>query len=411
MVTRLAHPEWVRRLNLFGDVVGDPHRIVSLDPDELLGLARVTTSCDDLGEGDWPGWEETYRRTLTAIDEEADLHVLGRVLTRGETLRVLSTWLRLQPIWTNRPELLAEPINSPLFVLGPPRSGTTILHELLARDPQLRAPLAWEALYPVPGVPAERRRELAECEQELWADIHPEFMTMHELASNLPCECHHLITYDFASPYWSMQNDSASFMEWQLAHRDTIRRGYRLHRRMLQTLQHGAPPRRWLLKSPYHLSMMTALFAEYPDALVVHTHRDPRKFVPSLVSILAALRFMRSDRVDIAALGPAMEVGYQMILGRVIAQREDGSIPNNRIVDAHFVDLMAGPVDALRRIYDQLQLDWPDGHDKTITAYLEAKPKTKHGEHLYTFEDNGLDEASVRTTFADYVKHYDISEE
>lgn len=411
MAAQLTHPEWVRRLNLFGDVVGDPQRMVGLDPDELLGLARAMTDCDDLGEDDWPGWEQTYRRTVTAIDHEADLHVLGRVLTRGETLRALATWLRLQRMWTERPEVLAEPVDAPLFVLGPPRSGTTILHELLALDPQLRAPLAWEALYPLPGTPAERRRELAECEQELWADIHPEFMTMHELASNLPCECHHLITYDFASPYWSMQHDSASFMKWQLEHLDTIGRGYRLHRRMLQTIQHGAEPRRWLLKSPYHLSMMPALFAEYPDALVIHTHRDPCKFVPSLVSILAALRFMRSDCVDITTLGPAMESGYQMILRKVIAQREDGSIPNDRIVDSHFVDLMADPVGTPRRIYDQFQLGWPDGHDETIRVYLEAKPKAKHGEHVYTFGAGGLDEASVRATFAEYVAHYGITEE
>ncbi|MCI0635235.1 MAG: sulfotransferase, partial [Actinobacteria bacterium] len=202
MSTQLTHPDWVRRLNLFGDVVGDPRRIVSLDPDELLGLARAMTGCDDLGEDDWPGWEETYRRTVTAIDAEADLHVLGRVLTRGETLRALATWLRLQRMWSERPEVLAEPIAAPVFVVGPPRSGTTILHELLALDPQLRAPLAWEALYPLRGMSAERRRELAECEQELWADIHPEFMTMHELASYLPCECHHFVMYDFASPYW-----------------------------------------------------------------------------------------------------------------------------------------------------------------------------------------------------------------
>ncbi len=408
---QLTHPEWVRRLNLFGDVVGDPRRIVNLDADELLGLARAMTNCDDLGEDEWPGWEETYRRTLTALDQEGDLHLLGRVLTRGEVLRVLATWLRLQRMWTSHPALSAEPIAAPLFVVGPPRSGTTILHELLALDPELRAPLGWEALHPLPDTPAERRRALAECEQELWADIHPEFMKMHELAADLPCECVHLTAYDFAAPYWSMLHDSASFMEWQLGHLETIPRGYRLHRRMLQTLQHGAKRRRWLLKSPYHLSMMPALYAEYPDALVIHTHRDPRKFIASLASILAALRFMRSDRVDVAALARAMMTTYQTLLEQVIAQRENGAIPNGRIVDSHFIALMADPVRALRRIYEKLELDWPNGHDEVITRYLDAKPKAKHGEHVYTLGDVGLDEASVRVTFADYLAHYGIAEE
>jgi len=188
----LEHPDWVRRINLFGDVVGDPTRIVDLDADALMALARSTTGFTDLGEADWPGWTDAYEQAVRAIDSEARLHVLGRVLTRGEVLKVLQTWLRLQDYWTARPILAAIPIDAPLFIVGPPRTGTTILLELLALDPQLRAPLAWEALHPLPVEGDEARRlQLSESEQEFWADIHPEFMTMHELASDLPCECVH----------------------------------------------------------------------------------------------------------------------------------------------------------------------------------------------------------------------------
>jgi hypothetical protein len=428
MVKELAHPEWVRRLNLFGDVVGDPQRIVGLDPDELLAIARASTGLTDTGEADWPGWEDTYRRLLTSIDTESELHLLGRVLTRGEVLRILRTWLRLQDAWARQPEILEVPIDAPLFVVGPPRSGTTILLELLALDPSLRTPLAWEALAPLPvttgnaATDRARRLELAECEQEFWSDIHPDFMTMHELASDLPCECVHFLSLDCAGPYWSMLYDTPAFTGWQLEHLETFDRVYRLHRRMLQTFQFGAAeprqfgaadgePRRWLLKSPGHLSTLPQVFAEYSDARVIHTHRDPRKFIASLVSLLAVLRFTRSDRVDVAALGPMMELTYQMFLEQVIAQRTDGTIPDERIVDSHFLDLMADPVDALRKLYEQLELAWPAGHDQVVTDYLAAKPKGKHGAHSYTFADVGLDEDHVRATFAEYVAHYGITEE
>jgi hypothetical protein len=412
-VKELVHPEWVRRLNLFGDAVGDPARIVGLGADELLAVACESTGLDDVGEADWPGWTDTYRRMVTSIDEESRLHLLGRVVTRGEILRILQTWLRLQREWQVRPAITTEAVEAPLFVVGPPRTGTTILLELLALDPQLRAPLAWEALYPLAASgDAARRRALSECEQELWADVHPEFMTMHELASDLPCECVHFLSYDFAGPYWSMLYDTPSFTGWQLEHLETLARVYRLHRRMLQTFQHESPgARRWLLKSPGHLSTLASLFAEYPDAKVIHTHRDPRKFIASLVSLLSVLRFMRSDHVDVAALGPTMELTYQMFLDQVIAQRSDGSVPDDRIVDAHFRDLMAEPVATLRRTYERLELSWPKGHDRVVTAYLEAKPKAKHGAHSYSFADVGLDEAHVRATFANYVAHYGITEE
>ncbi len=411
MAKQLMHPDWVRRLNLFGPAVGDPARLVGLDADELLETARHATGLDDLGEAAWPGWEATYRRFVGAVATESRLHALGRLVTRGEVLRVLQTWLRLQDAWTREPAIADEPITAPVFVVGPPRTGTTILLELLALDPQLRAPIAWEALYPLPRADG-RERELAECEQEFWADIQPEFATMHELASDLPCECVHFLAYDFAGPYWSMLYDTPSFTGWQLEHLDALERVYRLHRRMLQTFQHSsdAPARRWLLKSPAHISTLPQLFAEYPDARVVHTHRDPVRFLASLVSLLRVLRHMRSDTVD-PDLGPAMLFTYQMFLEQVIDQRQSGAVPDARIVDSHFVALMADPVGALRAIYEQIGLDWPAGHDAAIRGYLDAKPKGKSGEHRYSYEDVSLDAATVSETFTKYREHYGIEAE
>lgn len=411
----LEHPDWVRRINYFGDAVGDARRVVTLDPGELLATAEGATGLTEVGEQDWPGWSETYRRQVTSIDTDSNLHLLGRLLTRSEVLRVLQTWLRLQHAWGTSPAIGATEISEPVFVVGPPRTGTTILLELLALDPKLRAPIAYEALYPLSSSgTVERRLKLSQSEQELWSDIHPPFMTMHELASDLPCECVHFLMYDFSGPYWGMLYDTPSFTSWQLEHLDTLGRVYRLHRRMLQTFQHESPdqlPRQWLLKSPFHVSTLPALFAEYPDAWVIHTHRDPQKFLPSLVSILTAVRFMRSDAVDVAELGSVMELTYKMFLEGAIAAREGGLIPNERIVDSDFTELMADPVSALRRIYDRMQLDWPDDHDRAIKQYLQDKPKDKHGAHVYSLPDVGLDPDSVRRSFALYTSHYGITEE
>jgi hypothetical protein len=414
-VRKLEHPDWVRRLNYFGESVGDPRRIVSLDADELLDLAKSTTGLAELGEPEWEGWTETYMRQMKSIDDESNLHLLGRLLTRSEVLRVLQTWLQLQELWRRTPDIASTEIAAPVFVVGPPRTGTTILLELLALDPQLRAPLAYEALYPIGSARtvADRVR-LSESEQELWADVHPPFLAMHELASDLPCECVHFLMYDFSGPYWGMLYDAPSFTGWQLEHLETLSRVYRLHRRMLQTFQQQAPdpsPRRWLLKSPFHVSTLPALFAEYPDARVIHTHRDPQKFLASLVSILSAVRFMRSDAVDVATLANAMEFTYKMFLEGTIDARQQGAVPDERIVDSHFADLMADPVGALKTMYERLQLEWPSGHDRAIKAYLEAKPKDKHGAHAYTLSDVGLDADSVRRSFERYVSHYGIAAE
>jgi hypothetical protein len=152
------------------------------------------------------------------------------------------------------------------------------------------------------------------------------------------------------------------------------------------------------LKSPFHVSTLPALFAEYPDARVIHTHRDPRRFVASLVSLLSVLRFMRSETDQRVVLGPIMEMTYQLFLEQVIAQRSDGIVPDDQIVDTHFLELMSDPVAMLHRVYGRLGYDWPKGHDRAITAYLAAKPKAKHGAHTYSYGDLGLDEDHVRAT-------------
>jgi len=413
VLKKLEHPQWVRRLNLFGPSVGDPRHVVSLEADELVSLARTTTGLADFGDA---GWETAYRALMTSLDSEAQLHLLGRVLTRAEVLRVLQTKLRLQHALRLRPAILREPIAAPIFVLGPPRSGTTILLELLALDPQLRAPIAWEAHHPLPLLAdADRdiahRMELAESEQELWAEIDPAFLTMHELRHDLPCECVHFTQVDFAGPYWSMQYDAPSYMQWKLATPGLDARFYAGHRRFLQTLQHGGEPKPWLLKSPAHLSTLPALFAEYPDARVVHTHRDPTKFVGSVANLMCTLRFMRSDHVDVAQQGQVALGTFKYLLELGIELRKSGALPNKQIVDSHYLDLMKDPVSQLWQIYDRLGLAWPAGHDERVRTYLREKPKAKFGAHTYRYEELGLDASAVREQFEPYARHYGIRSE
>lgn len=405
-------PSWVRRLNLFGTAVGDPARVIPLDPDELLELARSATGLEDLGGG---ASLEAYRRRVQSIDQDAQAHVVGRLLARGEVLRVLQTRLRLEQHWKRHPAVLEEPIGRPLFVVGAPRTGTTIMLELLALDPGIRAPIAWEAHHPLPHSESEDDRalrlELAEAEQELWSDIQPELMTLHELRSDLPCECVHFMALDFGAGYWGMQYDTSGYDAWAAGQPEILPRTYRLHRRFLQTLQHGGPPRQWLLKTPGHLSSAEALFAEYPDALIVHTHRDPIQFVGSAASTISMLRWLRSDGVDPLVQGQLAHLGFAFMLDHVREARAAGTLPDAQFVDSHFQDLMADPVAAIRKIYEQFQMDWPRDHEERIGAYLRDKPKGKFGKHQYDLATYGIDPEAVRATYAAYTAHYGVSTE
>ena len=406
-----TRPDWLRRLNQFGPATGDPRHVVPLDPAEMLATARASTGLETLGGAHWL---ETYERRLRSVDEESQANLLGRLLARAETIRLLQTRLRLHEAWARTPAILEEPIERPIFVLGAPRTGTTILLELLALDPGLRAPLAWEAQHPIPhGVATdpEAARALAEAEHELWMDIQPELATLHEMRSDLPCECIHFMALDFGGPYWSMHYPGPKFSEWAATQPEILPRTYQLHRRFLQTLQHGHERRPWLLKSPGHLSTAPALFAEYPDAIVVHTHRDPQKFVASAASTTALLHWLRSDNVDPKIYGQLALGGFSFMLDQVMDLRKAGTLPDEQFVDSHYLDLIDDPVAAIRKIYALAELDWPTGHNERIRAYLRDKPKGKFGKHHYTFEEYGLDAQRVEETYARYVEHYGIARE
>ncbi len=394
-----TRPDWVRRINAMGDSVGGAANLIPLDGDALVRTATASTGgLADFGDfdGDWRG---RFDSLIVELEATGDLNALGRLMTRQELLRGLRTRLLLARARSERPEIAEETIAQPIVITGPPRSGTTILFELLALDPEARAPLAWEALHPLPfdGSSDEARRAMAECEQELWSDVQPEFASIHELRSDLPVECVTITLPGFSGGHWSMIANIPAWMPDYPATMD-------YHRAFLQTLQHGGPPPTWILKTPLYLVFIDLLFASYPDAWVVHTHRDPLKTEPSSLSTLATVRWERSDSAELPEAGTGL--GDMMIL--LARRRAAGELPD-RIVDSHFSDLMADPASAVEKLYGRMGRPFRGDHADAIRAYVAAKPKGKFGTHRYAPEEWGFDPGKLREKMRPYTDHYGVA--
>ncbi len=397
----------MRRLVAMGPNVLGARNLVGLDPDELIATAIRSTGLGDFGAG---SWEEPFRRLVAALNDEAHLHVLGRLMTRNDLLRHLQTRLIAVDAASRQPAIAREPITAPVFVTGPARSGTSILHELLGEDPALRAPLGWEMAHPLrPESGPDERAQWAESEFDLWADVSPPFAAVHELAAHLPEECIWLFAPDFDSAFWATCTSVPSFLAWR-AGTDPAP-SYRFHRLMLQVLQHEAaqPVRPWALKSPVHLPRLPALFAEYPDARVIVTHRDPVRTVPSAVSTLAAGRMVRSDAVDVGEIAASIGFGFQFLMAAAVEQRP--ALPADQIADLHYLDLMRDPVNAISRAYEKLNLPFGDELPERIRGYLAARPQNKHGTHSYRAADYGLDVEQIRKDFLPYTEAFGVEYE
>jgi hypothetical protein len=404
MAERYARPDWVRRLNAMGESVGGrvegARKLVPIDPELLLEQA-----VRDVGEprgafGD-PAWRGRFEALARALDG-SPLHLVGRLLTKQELLRSLRARLLLSQAVDARPEIERERIEAPVVVTGPARSGTSILFELLALDPTLRAPLAWEALHPIPpaGAGGDGRLAWSECEQELWADVQPEFAAIHELRSDLPVECVTLTAPCFCGPHWTMVSQAAGIPDYGQM--------FDFHRRILQVLQHGAPRRNWLLKTPGHLMTLDLLFAAYPDAWLVQTHRDPARTMPSTVSTTAMVQWMRTDQIDLDLLAATIAGVFGFALNDVAERRARGELPD-RFVDVHFRALLRDPVGSLRAAYERMGRRFSDEHAEAIRNYLAEKPKGKFGVHQYTPEQWGFRAAGLRASLAPYISHFGVA--
>lgn len=402
MAARCTRPDWVRRINAMADATGSASGAVPLVADELLDQAHTTTGIEDpgdLGDGDWQG---RFRALVDAINASS-LHVVGRLLTREELLRGLRTRLLLGDARRRDPSIADERIEAPVVVTGPARSGTTILFELLGLDRRFRTPTATDVLHPV--IPARttaaQRTAMTECEQELWADVQPEFATMHELRSDLPVECITISAPSFAGNHWAMVLSEPG--DWA----PDVTADLAFHRALLQTVQHGGPPRRWLLKTPGYVFMLDDLFAAYPDASVIVSHRDPAKTMPSTVSTTAMVQWLRTDDVPVDLLAELIGAVFTDALNALARRRGDGSLPGP-FGDVRFADLLADPVAAIASAYDQIGLEVSADHRAAVLAYLEAKPRGKHGIHAYTAAEWGFDVDRVRSDLAPYVERFAI---
>lgn len=403
---------WVDKLAATGRALGDDGRsIVSLETEHILSAATETTGLEDYGD-DW------FRQCLTtltrSLDDEARLHLAGRLRARAELQTLLHNRLRLVDLWRREPSTLDQTVTSPIVVTGLGRSGTTLLHELLACDPDNRAPLLWELLHTVPpprtpGDAEDERAHLADAEITLMDEMVPAFTGMHENRGHLPTECIFAFAHQFSSDQFVGLYNVPTYTIWRSGLDESP--VYDWHRRMLQTLQWGAPTGRWLLKAPSHLSSLDVVFATYPDAQVVITHRDPLRVVGSLADMMATLHWMHSDHVDHAALVELITMGLEMQMDRVTAQRDDGSLPVDQIVDVRYSDLVADPVACVTALYRGWDRPVSETFRVRLHAYVAARHAPRSVRHDYRFEDTGLDLATHRALVQSYQDRFGIVSE
>ena len=397
-------PVPIRILNHCGpwlEKVGRPR--TPFHPADLIDAAKRRCGLDDFGEGDF---FEPLSRLLESCHRQAGLNLIGKIALRSDLVRTLSNRLLMEHDRHLYPEIARQEIRAPLFIVGLPRSGTTLLHTLLAGDPVHRTPLTWEVMSPSPPTNHNQQTRIRWAAKNLaslqW--LAPTFRRVHALGAELPQECVGLMSPTMMSDQFDTMFYVPSYRDWFL--KQDLLPAYRYHQRFLQHLQHRRSAQRWVLKAPVHMFALPTLLSVYPDARFVHVHRDPLEAIASVSSMIAILRGVFSDAVSPMQIGRDALQYWSETMAAFMQERE--RLSPERICDVTYRDIRRDPIAAVRDVYKHFNWPFLPETEQRMRGVLANQPREQNGFHHYEASQFGLEAAEVTRRFPGYRERFDL---
>jgi hypothetical protein len=385
----------------------EPSSSVPRTVPDIMAAARQLAGLDDFGE---PAFIKGMSRLVEGFRVEAQLSPLGEQLAYGGIINMLVNRLRYVRDVKAHPEILRERIDRPIVILGLPRTGTTKLQRVLSTSPQALPMLYWRMMNPAPfpdeqpGHPVARIQAARDAVSMLTAQF-PGFVARHPTEAEVPDEevllmqgsfqC--VVTwlfarmpsfYDFAMntdprPLYDYLHSQLQYMQWQ---------------------QGGARGRSWVMKSPCHTGFVDTLLAVFPDAVLVHCHRDVQKVLPSMAGLTEEMRRVHSDRVDRLVIGQEMLDYFGGMMDRYLELR--AALPPGRILDVRYQDIIEDLPQVIRRIHQQAGRTLDAETLKNAARFEEERPQHYLGTYTYELADYGLTTAMIAGRFAGYQQRF-----
>ena len=241
---------------------------VALDSDALMEKATLQTGLSDFG-GD--AFREPLEILLRSLHDEARLNTRGIFIMHRTMLRLLSNRLLTEKAFADIPAMNQTPIDRPLFILGFPRTGTTLLHNLLACDPAARWLRLWEGLYPAPP-PRSLEDDPRIAQVEEWAagfeKVALRLAVAHKLETRGPEECLWLIEHTFTDFIFELRAHMPAYSDWLVEH-EADTGVYQYFHHLLQMLGTHCRGRHWVFKAPRHWAGLSGLLVVFPEARIV----------------------------------------------------------------------------------------------------------------------------------------------
>jgi hypothetical protein len=379
-----------------------------LAAEHLIETARQATGLDNFGGDSFREGLEILVGDINADKERPPASVQNNA---GMLTQALIGRLRVVNALSERPEVLDAPVERPVFVLGMPRCGTTLLSNLLASDPARRSPLKWELEDPVPPPTTDtlytdpRALAAVEADRQLLA-AYPAAAKYNPWRPLYPHECVLIMAHDFKTLLLESAGKLPNYRDWIF--QTDVTSAYEYHKKWLQLHQADAPGI-WNLKMPSHSLNIETLLKVYPDARLVWTHRDPFASTGSLCSVITGAHMGFAGRVDAEWIAGNYPWQAAQHGNRAMDARE--RIGHDRIIDVQYADMVRDPIGTMRTLYKALGDDFTIEAEQAAKDWLAENPQGKSGRHEYQLTQFGLSKEKIAPLFERYLASYDVERE
>ncbi|MCW2513879.1 MAG: sulfotransferase [Mycobacterium sp.] len=368
--------------------------------DDLHASAVKACGLDDFGVDD-DNYREALGVLLDSFRNDADLTEFGSKMQRFFVRNALVARLVSEAAFKQYPQHVDVPIERPIFVTGLPRTGTTAIHRLLTADPRHQGLELWLAEFPQPRPPRDTWSQ-----NPVFQQIDAQFSKAHE--ENPDYTGLHYMTADEVEECWQLLRQSLHSVSYEtLAHIPTYSRWlsqqdwtkpYRRHRKNLQLIGLHEPEKRWVLKNPSHLFALDALFATYPDALVVQCHRPAETIMASMCSLAQHTTEGWSNVFSGDVIGQdSLETWSR---GLELFNAERAKHDSAQFYDLDYFEFIKDPISVVEKVYQQFGIDFTDAaREAMVASHAESQKGPRAPKHTYSLADYGLTDEQVKERF------------
>ena len=379
------------------------------DIEQFLEAARKETGLSDFDDDHFI---KPLQKLLDSVAEEVTFNEMGAMAFQADTQRFLTNRLRFAEDVKRNPEMLQEDVSDPIIILGLARTGTSKLQRMMSADPNAQKLYLWRLLNPARILNTEAdqeqniRIEIARQASAMARQMFPRFNAAHPMIADEVDEELLLAQFSFENLVMYMMNPAHGYFDW-IKDQD-LSNSYQYLKQMIQYLQWqdgGKQGRRWIMKSPLHIGNLESLLKVFPNATLVHCHRDINEVIPSFCNLQEAAWLMRTDSVDPLQVGEAMMDLWGTEMDKYLQSRKQLG-DKLHILDVSYKRINKSPIEVITEVYQKAGVELTADSIAAMEKWQQDNPKNRHGKNTYSLGQYGLSEEKINARFAPYLKQF-----